>query len=190
MATKRICTSPSCGKPHHSFGLCQKHSRRAQKRGDILGATKHGEVEAFFNAALVFETDECIKWPYGTFAAGYGALTVDGEPKGAHRMVCIASYGPPPSDLHEAAHSCGFPACVNKRHLRWATRAENMADKLAHGTSNEGEKHPNAKLTAEQVITIRQLVASGMKQRAVASAFGIHIVTVSGIHLRRRWTHI
>jgi hypothetical protein len=50
------------------------------------------------------------------------------------RLVCEAFHGSPPSIRHAAAHNDGNPENNVPSNLRWATPAENMADKKLHGT--------------------------------------------------------
>jgi hypothetical protein len=61
----------------------------------------------------------------------------------AHRYVLTLTAGPPPFPRAVAAHAplvCHNPACVNPRHLRWASQAENAADMKIDGTYS---KPPN-----------------------------------------------
>lgn len=88
----------------------------------------------------------------------------------------------------DAAHSCGRAGdgCVNPRHLRWATRAENMADKLLHGTDNRGERNALAKLNEDDIRSIR--AASGREpQAATAKRFDVDQSTISLIQRRLSW---
>lgn len=43
--------------------------------------------------------------------------------------VCKLAYGPKPTISHEVAHSCNNGSCINRHHIRWATREGNMADR-------------------------------------------------------------
>lgn len=48
------------------------------------------------------------------------------------RLVCQRFRGVPPSDLHEAGHTCPHgenALCVRPSHLRWMTREENEQHK-------------------------------------------------------------
>ena len=72
-----------------------------------------------------------------------------------------------------AAHSCNNPPCLNYRHLRWATVVENQHDKIAHGTALRGAKHPQTKLTEDDVRLIRSEVSRfKTPHQALAERFG------------------
>ncbi len=79
----------------------------------------------------------------------------------------------------------------NPRHLRWATHAENMADTALDGTQEGGrparafgERNGRAKLTAEQVRSIRK---DARGAAAVAAEHGVSRWTINEIRARRRW---
>ena len=143
---------------------------------------KAGEARAFLWAALTSETDDCILWPFGLIM-GYAQIN---KGEYGHHFICEQAHGPRPPG-YEAAHNCGVPACINPRHLRWATAVDNQADRLRHGTSNRGERHGLAKLTAAEVLAIR--AASGF-EREIGEQFGVARTTVSAIRKRRRWRHL
>src|SRR5690606_22017504 len=84
--------------------------------------------------------DDCLIWPYAKLANGYAAIRIDGKTTTAARIMCVAAHGEPLTPQLEAAHSCGngHLGCVNPRHLRWATTAENNSDKNIHGTMMKG----------------------------------------------------
>lgn len=191
MAIVRICSVDGCGKPCKSRERCAAHHWRWRKHGDPLGgrSTERGDLPAFLVKALVAETDDCIFWPYTRGSNGYGIIRIDGRRKVVSRIVCERAHGDPPTLKHQAAHSCGrgHEGCINPRHLRWATRIENEADKLIHGTHRRGQRQHSAKLTEFDVIDIRRRAAAGETQRAIASEFGVGQQTVSGIVRREKW---
>lgn len=191
MATKRICSIDECSKPHRAHGWCAAHYFRFRKHGDPLGGrTPIGEPYSFLeNTVLSFEGEECLIWPYGTGSTGQGMIWRDGKKRVVSRIVCEHEYGPPPTPKHEAAHNCGkgHEGCVNRKHLRWATHIENMADQLIHGTSNRGERNGSAKLTEAQVLEIR---AASDTQATIANRFGVSQATVSQIIKLQKWAHI
>ena len=124
--------------------------------------------------------DECVLWPYAK-SKGYGRVFAAGETRRAHVVVCEFAHGAKPIGC-EVAHSCGERSCVNPRHLRWATAAENSADRIAHGRQTR-------RLSVEQVREIRQLGPS-MKQRDIAKRFGIKHSTVGQILRGITWRHV
>lgn len=115
-------------------------------------------------------------------------IDVEGKKTTAPRYMCEVSHGLPPSDAHDAAHSCGqgHNGCINPKHLRWATRTENNNDKIIHGTIMRGEMVPTSRLTAQDVLSIREL-ASSHSGRQIAEMFGIGQATVQHILHRRTW---
>lgn len=85
-----------------------------------------------------------------------------------HILVCEAFHGPRPTPKHQVAHADGTRDNNAETNLRWATLAENIADKVRHGTLRFGERHPIAKLTENQVIEIRQRYKAG-REAALAA---------------------
>lgn len=106
------------------------------------------------------------------------------------RLVCEAFHGAPPTPRHEAAHNDGDRLNNASANLRWATSADNHADKRLHGTNNAGTKHGMSKITDADVSAIRRAAASGMTQKAVAVQFGISQANASLINARKAWGHI
>ena len=95
----------------------------------IRKSAKWGEARAFMERSLEIETDECIIWPFGN-SNGYARMWWVNKMTNVNRLICTKVYGAPPSDTHEAAHSCGNGqlGCINWKHLRWATKSENVME--------------------------------------------------------------
>lgn len=191
MATLRLCSIPDCGKPHHSYGYCCMHATRLSRHGDPLTLCRvpNGEAERYFRETVLrFGGDECLTWPFTRNNAGYAHMSVGGRGALVSRRVCEAVNGCPPTPSHQAAHSCGkgHEGCVNPQHLSWKTQPENFADKLRHGTDNRGERHPMARLSADDVREIRLLIDK-MPQTQIASKFGVSQAAISGIRRREKW---
>jgi hypothetical protein len=191
MATNRICDVPDCGKKRIARGYCYKHYERQKRHGDPLGGgTFIGEPTAFYESAvLTHNSDACLLWPYTRGSDGYARIRkLRGETL-IQRLICFDIYGPPPSELHEAAHTCGhgMQGCVNPRHIRWATRDANAADKVAHGTSPRGTNCGRAKLSEEDVRTIRRLRAMKVPNRVLAKRFAISPAAISNINTGVTW---
>lgn len=194
MVNGRLCSVDGCGKPHLANGYCNTHYRRLRRRGNLsISRAAPGDLIAFVETVVMrHDSDECLIWPFSSIKKnGYGVFGSDGRKTLVTRHVCLAKYGKPPTDGHEAAHSCGNPACCNPKHLRWATVKENAHDRIAHGTHGIGERNASAKLKKEHVLEIRRIYATGsMLQREIAEKFGVDQTCVSQIVRRKRWKHI
>lgn len=183
-AERGPCSVDDCRTPSHAWGLCQTHYDRLRRHGTLDGVgTPKGEVAGFVQHAAQFSGDDCLPWPYSKHPNGYGRINVKGAVRGAHSVVCELAHGPSPNGT-EAAHACGVRACVNPRHLRWATSAENKSDALRHGTRPRGERHGQAKLTEAEVQVIRHSTAS---QRKLAERFSVSQRTISLILRWETW---
>lgn len=187
---KKACIAEDCGAPAHSRGMCEKHYKRFHRHGSPAGGgTAKGDLVKFlYNVAIPSKTEACLRWPFAQNGVGYPVITIDGERKYAHRLVCEAAHGAPPTQNHEVAHACGngHLGCVNPRHLRWATRPENMDDKVIHGTASRGVRHGNSKLSDDDVRSIRAMEGSAC-QREIADAFNVVQQTVHQILRRKSW---
>lgn len=143
----------------------------------------------FYKEVLPHESDECLIWGYTKNPDGYGMMTYKGRTTGAHRAVCIEVYGPPPSLIHQAAHSCGngHLGCVNKRHLSWKTPKENSADAISHGRTRRGNSNPRTLLTEEQAKEVKSLLKTGCPPPEIARKFGVPPNTIHAINQGRSW---
>jgi hypothetical protein len=129
-------------------------------------------------------------------------LTWDGYPKCAlwkrqrcwhtktHRVVALAFLGSPPFPNAHVAHYDGDKTNNRLPNLRWATCAENEADKRRHGrtrAAQPGERHHMAKLTDELVRAMRRAAAGGRSFTAVADEFGVPRVTAYSAIVGNTW---
>lgn len=173
-----------------SRGWCSAHYRRWQRYGDpLLGGTPKGATLKFISDIILpYDGDECIIWPFSRTAEGYAELRKDGVRHIASRYICDIAHGPAPTPKHQAAHSCGkgHKGCVTKRHLRWATVSDNQMDRVEHGTSNRGQRHPHDKLTEDDVRAIRSL-HNIVEQAELAGRFNVSRSTIQDIQYRNSW---
>lgn len=146
-----------------------------------------GSSERFLRSLIGHRGDDCVPWPYRLTKTGYGLAVIHGVQKRASRWMCVLAHGNPPREEYHAAHSCGNSACVNPNHIRWATPAENMADKNTHGTSNHGERNGKTSLTPEAVHEIR---SAAPDLSALTKKFGVSKGCVSKIRSGQRWGHV
>lgn len=184
------CSIDGCEKLRIGHGYCSKHYQRFMKFGDAEyhAQTSPGEPGEYLNSVVLgHSSDECLIWPFCRTGDGYGSIRFEGSPKLVTRLVCEKVHGRPPTDEHEAAHSCGngHLGCCSPRHLRWATRIENQADRLSHGTSPRGENCGKAKLTERDVREIRAGLHE--KDAVLAERYGIGRSTVSMIQNKKAW---
>lgn len=193
MATESICNIENCDKAPAKGrrGMCLAHYKRFWRYGDATTQKKitNGEAQRYYREVVAtYDGTDCLIWPYAKYPSGYGHLVYEGRDATVSRLVCEEEHGQPPTPDHEAAHGCGNGSggCVAKRHLRWATPAENAEDKIAHGTVTRGERHGGAKLTEADVISIRALRGK-MLQRDIADLFGVSKAAVGLIQRGDRW---
>lgn len=107
-----------------------------------------------------------------------------------HKLIAEAFHGPAP-DGCEVRH---FPDRTRTNNaadnLCYGTRRQNLADKVAQGTHNRGEKHPLSRVTESQVKNIREACANGEPQLSVGNRYGISQTQVARIVDRKRWSHV
>lgn len=123
--------------------------------------------------------DWCLIWPFSK-TRGYGTFGYLGKRYYAHRFMCEMANGKAPSEIHEAAHSCGDAGCVNPRHLSWKTPTGNGLDCREHGTHVRHRYGNAGKITAQQAETIRGL--KGVKTlRDLAEEYGVSESAISNV---------
>jgi hypothetical protein len=161
----------------------------------------------FWNKVQIGESTEC--WPFLGYKTplGYGKIGVDGRAHFASRIAWQLTYGP----LDEGVcvlHHCDFPPCVNPVHLYAGTMSQNMRDmwdRRRHrppvnrsgkdwrpkGTGRaRGERHPDARLTAEAVVSIRRDAADGMSLETLARRHGVTRQSIWALVHRHTWKHV
>lgn len=157
----RTCTIEGCTAPYHARGWCSRHYSTWRRTGDASTAvTRHFRTPAEAFDARTERVSGCLLWCGSKSREGYGFITVNGRLEMAHRYAWVVEYGPIPSG-HEVDHVCGNRACCDARHLRLATRHENMRNRTgAQSTSSTGVRNVRCAGDRFEVIVGREYVGS------------------------------
>lgn len=107
-----------------------------------------------------------------------------------HALVAAAFLPPPDRRGLHIAHYDGCSLNNHAANLRWATPAENIADRTRHGTTARGERIGNSRLCVDQISKIGEWHASGWSQDKIADALGVSQSTVSRALTGQTWTHV
>lgn len=138
-------------------------------------------VSRFWRMVDQRDPDGC--WPWlGDDDQGYGVFFYQGRLRRAPELALSFTTGEQRLPGLDTCHSCDNPPCCNPAHLRFDTRRSNVADMHERGRAN-----PASKITAEQVVLIRQRRAAGARQKDLAEQFGITDGQVSMIVRGLRW---
>lgn len=190
-AVEQGTTCPRTGKIVR--GLCDMHSQRLRHHGAVDKPRRPRERE--LDAAASATTNECIIVLYRGERL---SVRFQGKTMLASRAVWIIANGDP-GDGVEVLHTCnggsGAHGCINIRHLRTGTHAENMSDMATAGRNDGGtavgETNGNHRLTASDVYAIREAYAVGDVTYAVlATRFGVTEGTIAHVVTRRTWRHL
>lgn len=185
------CSVAGCKGALLARSYCRRHYEQWRRHGDpeVRVMAERGAPLLWLRDHAADTGSDCLLWPFKSrYTNGYGAVFFNGSLTGAHRAMCRIAHGEPQPGT-ECAHSCGSRLCVNPRHLRWATPAQNAMDKRAHGTSSAGAANPQAKLTENDVRTIRRLARSCTRE-ALAREYGVSRRAVGMIIRRDTWGHV
>jgi hypothetical protein len=190
-----ICIIEECKNSAIARGWCQRHYDSWRYHGDPEAAKRGppGEAVAWIKRHINFSDPSCLIWPFYRRTDGHAATVwpqgANGPQVLATRYMCELAKGPAPTSVHEAAHKCGngHLGCIHPKHLRWATRQENVDDKDLHGTQPIGEKNPAAKLTETKVLEIRQ---SSATLDVLAAKYGVSRGTIWDARVGKTWSHV
>lgn len=106
-----------------------------------------------------------------------------------HVLVAEAFIGPRPLK-HDVAHNDGCATNNCSENLRYATRKENMADAMSHGTVRSGERHTLSKLTLEKARLIKEKYVPFCPEwggKALAKKLNVSPMAVSDVVRGARW---
>jgi len=176
--TPRVCER--CGK---EFLAVPSEVRRGFARFCSRSCRSHGSMpmEERFWTYVQKSENGCWIWSGTRTKFGHGMFSVDGKQVYTHRLSWEMHNGPIPDGLH-VLHRCDVPSCVRPDHLFLGTQADNIRDMVEKG------RHWTP-LTEEDVCSIRQHLANGMKQRDIAKIFAVDQKSIWNIAHGKTWAH-
>jgi hypothetical protein len=133
------------------------------------------------------ETTDCWEWCGERSPYGYGRFTKEGKKQQVHRISYEIHCGVIPLGMC-VCHRCDNRICVNPDHLFIGTHSENSADMVAKGRQVRGTDIPQAKLTEQEVISIRG--THGLSHRKIARMYGVSPSQINDIRLGKWWKHL
>jgi hypothetical protein len=131
---------------------------------------------------LMFE-DDCLIWTGGKSFQGYGQVQWNRRQIGTHRLALLLVGGTiEPGQI--VLHACDNRLCCHPNHLTAGSYQDNTDDMVAKGRSMTGERNGSAKLTAEDVRSIR---ASPRATRDLAHLYKVAKDTIRDAKVGRTW---
>lgn len=136
----------------------------------------------------------CWDWAKAANAKGYATIRVLRRPHGsslASRVSFLLFRDEIPDGLF-VCHRCDNPKCVNPMHLFLGTQGDNMADMKAKGRqrSLRGEQSKFSKITAADVLRIRERYGAGESPIAIGGDYGLTFNAVILAATGRTWGHL
>jgi hypothetical protein len=107
----------------------------------------------------------------------------------AHRVSYMLTYNRKIPKGFCVLHSCDNKQCANPNHLSIGTQSDNIHDMMKKDRHPrlKGENAPGAKLTYQNIITIRQRAQNGEKLCIIAKDFSVNPSQISRIVAKKRW---
>ena len=136
--------------------------------------------------------NNCWIWNGGKNSAGYGCYGKNKRMYLVHRFSIEINLGRKLSNHEDVRHLCPNEPnrmCYNPEHLSVGTRKENMEDMVKYGHSQMGTRNYHAKLTSEDVISIRALRGMFLL-RELAEMYGVDQALISMIVNNKIWKHV
>ena len=190
----RLCSY--CKKPYIPKGKDKQCSLHCKLLGNI---TKNGD---------------CWEWNLCQGRGGYGKITINRKTKPTHK-VSFEFFKKEFDKELLVCHKCDNRKCINPDHLWQGTQKENIEDCIRKNRKNtksgwkhseetkekfknrkrntvyvKGIQHGGCKLKEKDVMEIRQLSASGMKQKEISNKFNVHSSTISNIVRGKYWKRL
>ena len=135
------------------------------------------------------KTSYCWNWTAYKDRRGYGNFRINRRTMKAHRVAWVLYIGEIPDEIC-CLHHCDNPSCVNPSHLFLGTYADNAHDCMNKRRGFIGEKNGNAKLTEDQVKTIRKRHNDGIRGIDISREFNVTDQAIYHIILGHSWKNV
>ncbi len=142
-------------------------------------------MDRFWFKVDIQSDEECWEW-LGSKQDNYGLFGVDKKVVFSHRYSWSQFNQRDIPEGFVIRHTCDNPSCVNPHHLLLGTQQENVMDMILRNRRvyKTGETHHKAKLTKDQVASIR---SSAESSRALALRYGVNKSTVNRVKNKTLW---
>jgi hypothetical protein len=129
----------------------------------------------------------CWLWLGSVTTNGYGRFKYEQRRHSVTRFAWKLKTGRDPGPLTVSTH-CRNKTCV--RHLLSRTRSD-LGKATGGHPGFQGEDHPNAKMTAKQVLQIRKLYGTGkFLQKDLAARFNVSRASLRKVVSKESWRHL
>lgn len=137
-------------------------------------------------AKVSYMKTRCWQWTGSINAGGYGHFSIKYKLWRAHRVSWVFANRRKIPKGKLVLHACDNRACVRPSHLFLGTQKENIQDCIKKGRFTtpvmlSGENNPSAKLSNEDVKTIREFYAQGYTRRLLAEEYNVSRVQIGNI---------
>ncbi len=166
--------------------LCKRHYWEVAYAVGLV-APRLSREQQFWAKVSPEPNTGCWLWTGSYARGGYGQF---GNGKRAHRVAWEYARGSIPLGLF-VCHRCDNPTCCNPEHLFLGTHLDNEQDKDAKDRRPRGAETVLAKLTDEEVLSIRREYASSrIRQRDLARKYGVGQASIHYIVTGKHWAHL
>jgi hypothetical protein len=158
---------------------------------------KRGDMVVYLARHYELGPGGCWNWT-GCTVDGYGqimiGLKLDGTRRvvRVHRLAASIWKGFDLSSSLCVLHTCDNRRCFYPDHLFKGTRTINNMDCMSKGRDRhpKGGDNGRSKLTATQVVEIRQACANGERKTDLSRRYGVVESVIGDIVRRKIWAHV